>query len=138
MDEETRRALGSVSHALIVEAEESLRQRDMLDLDIDSLSDDERRELDETEILALSWQQHLRIYPEWEAYREEGEHEGMNPRLHVAVHCIVERRVLEPDWPYREEFEKMLRDGASRHDAIHELGVDVAREIWEALRGESE
>jgi hypothetical protein len=138
VDEEKRAAYRAMSAAMIREAEADLDARGMLDRDIDSLSDEERAELEEPELLALCWRQHLRLYPEWEAYREEGEYQGMNPRLHIVAHVVAERRIQNPDWPYRAQFEELMREGASRHDAIHHLGADVAREVWETLRGESD
>lgn len=66
--------------ALELLAEEALAEKGLLDRDIDSLSEEERKELSEPEVSALVWRGHVRLFPEWEAFREGGEFRGMSPR----------------------------------------------------------
>jgi hypothetical protein len=103
-------------------AEEELQTKGLLSRDLDTMTEKQRAALDESEILVLAWRQHVRLYPEWEPFHEGGELDGMNPRAHVAVHGLVEAMLRGPDPTAKRVLKRLMREGESRHDAIHEIG----------------
>jgi len=121
--------------ALELLAEEALAEKGLLDRDIDSLSEEEREQLSEPEVSALVWRGHVRLFPEWEAFREGGEFRGMSPRAHLAAHCLVEAMLKGPESPYRVHLAELMGRGESRHQAVHELGRISLEALWEIGHG---
>jgi hypothetical protein len=64
----------------------------------------------------------------------DGEIEGVNPRLHIAIHEIVANQLWENDPPEAWHAAKRLHDaGVDRHDILHQLGGVVAAHLHGAL-----
>jgi hypothetical protein len=58
------------------------------------------------------------------------------PRLHAAVHLVVENQLAAGEPPQtRRALDRLVRGGLSRHDAIHALGSVVASSVHGALSG---
>jgi hypothetical protein len=59
------------------------------------------------------------------------------PRIHAATHVIVENQILLADeTPVAATLERLLREGLSRHDAIHAIGSVLAPVMVEIMQGE--
>lgn len=60
-----------------------------------------------------------------------------NANLHAVTHVVVENQLLlEDKTPVASTFERLLREGLSRHDAIHAIGTALAPVIFDVLKGE--
>jgi hypothetical protein len=119
-------------------AEDELQAKGLLNSDIDTMSEKQRAALDESEVLVLAWRQHVRLYPEWEPFREGGELDGMNPRAHIAVHGLVEAMLRGSDPTAKRELKRLMREGECRHDAIHEIGEVLMRALHDIAREKDE
>jgi len=64
----------------------------------------------------------------------EGEVDGVNPRLHIALHEVVANQLWDGDPPAAWQAAKRLRDaGVDRHDALHQLAEVAATQLHGAL-----
>jgi hypothetical protein len=96
--------------------------------DLDPGDPDERRLLIEGE------------HPEYHAALDEptfeGEIDGVNPRLHLAIHEVVADQLWNDDPPQAWQAARRLRDaGVDRHEIVHRLGAVVASHLHGALTG---
>ena len=96
--------------------------------ELDPADPDERRLLIEGE------------HPEYHAALDdpffEGEIEGANPRLHLAIHEVVANQLWDDDPPEAWQAAKRLRDsGLDRHEVLHGLGAVVVSHLHGALTG---
>jgi hypothetical protein len=57
-------------------------------------------------------------------------------RFHASMHVIVENQLASGDEPVIRALARLMREGSSRHDAIHALGSIVAEEIHGLLSQE--
>jgi hypothetical protein len=65
-----------------------------------------------------------------------GEIDGVNPRLHIAVHEVVANQLWEGDPLETWQAAKRLRAaGVDRHDILHQLGSVVTTQLHGALTG---
>jgi hypothetical protein len=61
-----------------------------------------------------------------------------NPRLHALFHAAVERQLMDEEaLPVRHAFTRLLREGLSRHDAIHAIGQVLAEQVWQLVNDDS-
>jgi hypothetical protein len=66
----------------------------------------------------------------------DGEVDGVNPRLHVAIHEVVANQLWDDDPPEAWQAAKRLRDaGRDRHEVLHELGGVAVTHLHGALTG---
>jgi hypothetical protein len=66
----------------------------------------------------------------------DGEIDGVNPRLHIAIHEVVANQLWENDPAEAWRAAKRLHDaGMDRHDILHQLGSVVATHLHGALTG---
>ena len=77
-------------------------------------------------------------HPEYHAVLEDpgfdGEIDGVNPRLHIAIHEVVANQLWEDDPAEAWRAAKRLHDaGVDRHDILHQLGSVVAAHLHGAL-----
>jgi hypothetical protein len=64
----------------------------------------------------------------------DGEIDGVNPRLHIAIHEVVANQLWENDPTEAWRAAKRLRDaGIDRHDILHQLGGVVSVHLHGAL-----
>ena len=54
-------------------------------------------------------------------------------RLHASMHVVVENQLASNDEPVVRALAREMREGLSRHDAIHAIGSVVAEGIYDAL-----
>jgi len=66
---------------------------------------------------------------------EQVERDGTNPVAHVNIHVAVESQIAngEPK-ETAQTVEALMRQGLSRHDAIHAVGTVLADEIYHILK----
>lgn len=75
----------------------------------------------------------------WEKLDELGsaeiERDGVNPIVHITAHTTVENQLAQNDpKEVRQTIRKLMRQGHSRHDAIHAVGGVLMDEIWHILK----
>jgi Plasmid pRiA4b ORF-3-like protein/Domain of unknown function (DUF1841) len=64
----------------------------------------------------------------------DGEMDGVNPRLHIAIHEVVANQLWDDDPPEAWRAAKRLRDaGVDRHDILHQLASVVTTHLHGAL-----
>lgn len=54
-------------------------------------------------------------------------------RIHASIHVAVENQLAENDEPVVRALARLMREGLSRHDAVHAIGSVVAESIYGAL-----
>jgi len=61
-----------------------------------------------------------------------------NWRAHAAIHVIVENQVaLGSEIPVHKTLERLMRQGLSRHDAIHAIGSVLAGHIFDLIKNDA-
>jgi hypothetical protein len=59
-----------------------------------------------------------------------------NKRLHASIHGIVENQVaMGAELPVQATLFRLMREGLSRHDAIHAMGSILASQLYEVIQG---
>lgn len=61
--------------------------------------------------------------------------DGVNPIVHITAHTTVENQIAENE-PKEVQLtiKKLMRQGYTRHDAIHAVGGVLMEEIWHILK----
>lgn len=60
---------------------------------------------------------------------------NVNPRLHAAVHLVVENQIAMGDeTPVATTLRRLLAQGLERHDAVHAIGSVLSKHIHRAMR----
>jgi hypothetical protein len=77
-------------------------------------------------------------HPEYHAALEDpfadAEIDGVNPRLHLAVHEMVANQLWDDDPPEAwRAAQRLLAAGMERHDVLHELAGVATELLWHAL-----
>ncbi len=87
----------------------------------------------------------MSLHPEYHALLDDPERNldrdyapedgGVNPFLHLSLHLAIEEQ-LSIDQPpgVRMEFDRMMRNAGTEHDAKHALLECLAETIWQAQR----
>lgn len=57
-----------------------------------------------------------------------------NAKAHAAIHVIVENQVATGFGPTMRAFERLMKQGLSRHDSIHAVGSVLSEYMFSALR----
>jgi hypothetical protein len=61
----------------------------------------------------------------------------MNPRLHLTLHEIVAKQLVDDDPPeVWETAQRLRRLGYRQHEILHMLGAAMTGEIWHAFQGD--
>jgi hypothetical protein len=55
-------------------------------------------------------------------------------RLHATFHTIVENQLAMQDEPVVRALERLMKEGLSRHDAVHAIGSRAAEQIYDILK----
>jgi len=55
-------------------------------------------------------------------------------RLHASMHVVVENQLALNDEPVVRALARVMKEGLSRHDAVHAIGSVVAEEIYDVLK----
>lgn len=53
--------------------------------------------------------------------------------LHASIHVVVENQLALNDEPVVRALARLLKDGLSRHDAVHAIGSLVTEQIYDLL-----
>lgn len=56
------------------------------------------------------------------------------PRLHAAVHVVVETQLTEGHPAAIDTMNRLIADGLRRHEALHAIGSAVAAEIFDVVK----
>jgi hypothetical protein len=86
---------------------------------------------DPAQWLALSDTQRMALVLQ---HHHEGHIHMPHPRLHVAVHVIVETQAAQGVTPVTGALARLQAEGLSRHDAVHAVASVAARRVQEALK----
>ena len=58
-----------------------------------------------------------------------------NLRMHVAIHVVVENQVaLGGKIPVEKTLTRLMREGLSRHDAVHAIGSVLSGRIFDLVK----
>jgi hypothetical protein len=57
-------------------------------------------------------------------------------KLHASMHVVVENQLASNDEPVVRALGRLMKEGLSRHDAIHAIGSLVAEEVYDLLKQE--
>ena len=61
-----------------------------------------------------------------ERYHRRARIRTPRPTLHAVMHVIVENQIALGETPVREAIQRLMRDGLSRHDALHAVAWVMA------------
>lgn len=69
----------------------------------------------------------------------EGHHRGAGVELpdvmvHAMIHVVVENQVALNDVPVLRALARLMKEGLSRHDAVHAIGSILAEQIFDDLK----
>ena len=57
-----------------------------------------------------------------------------NAMVHATVHVVVENQIALDNEPVVRALARLMKEGLSRHDAVHAIGSVVAEQIYDALK----
>ena len=81
--------------------------------------------------LALDEQERLDLAVE---YHRRARIKLPNVKVHAVMHAAVENQLASNDEPVIRAFGRVMKQGLSRHDAIHAIGSILAAYIFNALK----
>jgi hypothetical protein len=55
-------------------------------------------------------------------------------RLHASIHTIVENQLALNDEPVVKALDRLMREGLTRHEALHAIGCLVREQIYDILK----
>ena len=55
-------------------------------------------------------------------------------RVHATMHTIVENQLALSDEPVVKALDRLMREGLTRHDALHAIGYLVSEQIYDILK----
>jgi hypothetical protein len=61
-----------------------------------------------------------------------------NSRLHAAIHVIVENQIALGGEIPQKTLARLMREGLSRHDAVHAVGWVLAGHIFDLIKDDAE
>lgn len=73
-----------------------------------------------------------------ELYHRAAREKAANHRAHAAFHAIVENQIAEGLEPVVRAMARLVKQGLSRHDALHAVGSVVAEHYFEAMNTKDE
>jgi hypothetical protein len=68
-----------------------------------------------------------------EDYHRRARIELPDVAVHATIHAAVENQLASNDEPVGRALARVMKQGLSRHDAIHAIGSVVAIQIYDAL-----
>jgi hypothetical protein len=87
------------------------------------------------EWLALDEQHRIQLA---ESYHRAAREKVPNHTAHAAFHAIVENQIAEGLEPVVRAMARLMKQGLSRHDALHAVGSVVADHFFEAMNTKDE
>ncbi len=100
---------------------------------------DESTLSEEDRVLVEIMRMHPEYYDLWgrldEVSDEELERDGSNPIIHVMIHQVIENQIAagEPA-ETTKTLDRLLLQGMTQHEALHQIGTVVADEIFGILK----
>jgi hypothetical protein len=85
----------------------------------------------------LALDEQLRIHLAEVYHRKAGE-KVPNVKAHAAFHAIVENQIAEGLESATRAMARLMRQGLTRHDALHAIGSCVADHFFEAMNSKDE
>ena len=73
-----------------------------------------------------------------EVYHRKAREKVPNVKAHAAFHAIVENQIAEGLESVVRAMARLLKQGLSRHDAVHAVGSCVADHFFEAMNSKDE
>ena len=55
-------------------------------------------------------------------------------RVHATMHTIVENQLALNDEPVAKALDRLMKEGLTRHDALHAIGYLVSEQIYDILK----
>lgn len=90
---------------------------------------------DPSEWLALDEQERMQLA---EAHHKAARIKLPNAKAHACFHVIVENQIADRLEPVVRAMARLMKEGLSRHDALHAIGSVVADHLFEAMHTEDE
>ena len=81
--------------------------------------------------LALDEQERLDLV---RRYHRRHDRDLPNLAAHTAIHVVVENQIALQDEPVVKALTRLVKQGLSRHDAVHAIGTCVTEQIFDLLR----
>jgi L-serine deaminase len=73
-----------------------------------------------------------------EVYHRKGREKVPNLKAHAVFHAIVENQIAQGLEPVVHAMARVMKQGLSRHDAVHAVGSCVADHLFEAMNSKDE
>jgi L-serine deaminase len=73
-----------------------------------------------------------------EVYHRKAREKVPNVKAHAAFHAIVENQIAEGMESVVRAMARLMKQGLSRHDAVHAVGSCVADHVFEAMNSKDE
>jgi hypothetical protein len=86
---------------------------------------------DPTEWLELDEQERVLLVEE---YHRHARIELPSVILHATIHVVVENQLASNDEPVVRALARLVKQGLSRHDAVHAIGSVVGEQIYDLLK----
>jgi hypothetical protein len=55
-------------------------------------------------------------------------------KLHASMHVVVENQLADDDKPVIRALGRLMKEGLTRHDAVHAIGSLVAEQIYDVMK----
>jgi len=81
--------------------------------------------------LALPEDERVELIRSFHEENEENLSEEGQLELHAGIHAVVENQIAMAYAPVPATLAKLVRQGLSRHEAIHAIGSVLSGEIWQ-------
>ena len=72
-----------------------------------------------------------------EAYHRRLGIDHPQPKLHAAIHTVVENQAAAGDGDVLDAFERLQADGLTRHEAVHAVGQAVVEQMVEVFKSKT-
>lgn len=92
---------------------------------------------DPKEWKALDESEQLRLVQDYHAQMNEEVTEG-SEIAHAGIHVIVENQIATDVEPVPATISKLIRQGLSRHEAIHAVGAIICEDLYDLLHSREE
>ncbi len=86
---------------------------------------------DPAEWLALDEQERIVLV---EQYHRRTRVDLPNLKLHATIHVVAENQLASHDEPVVRALARLVKEGLTRHDAVHAIGSVVAEQIYDLLK----
>lgn len=86
---------------------------------------------DPAEWLALEEQERIVLVEE---FHRRGRVDLPNVKLHATMHVVTENQLALNDEPVVRALARLMKEGLTRHDAVHAIGSVVAEQIYDLLK----